>query len=153
MSGEHQQGSIQAVRKVQLSDGPAGRLVLPLTVAVLALAVIAWSAADAIRFFCVLGVLGLAIFSIAQILRRARENPVSASLDGAEVIQYQQCLGTKADPRMLPSELVANVIRPFEGRLKAPAQPIEAAPEPIRPPPNNLPDPLPVPESDPEQNP
>jgi hypothetical protein len=132
MAGEREPGSVEAIRKIQLSDGPTARFGTVLIVAILALAAIAWSAGDAIRFFCVLGVIGLVVYSIARAFRHARENPVKAALYGAEITQYQQCIGTKSDPRMLTSELIADVVRGPEDKTAAPPSPGQppAAPAP-----------------------
>ena len=131
MAGEREPGSFQTVRKYHLSDGPTGRFVPVVIAAILALAAIAWTAGDAIRFVCALGVVGLVLYSIAYVLRHARDNPVKASLYGAEVTDYQQCLGTKSDPRILPSELVADVVRPVGDRAGPNPQPDREAAAPV----------------------
>ena len=100
MAGEHEPGSVQPIRRFQFSNGPAGHFMPVLIAAILALGAIAWPAADAIRFFCVLGVIGLTVYAIRHVAHHARENPIKAALYGAEVTDYQQCLGTKTDPRI-----------------------------------------------------
>jgi len=137
MGGERRPGTTEVVQKFQLSGGPMGRLVLVGVFSIIAIAVIAWSAADVIKFFCLLAVTGLAFFSIARILSHAKENPVNASLDGAEVTRYQQYLGTKGEPRILPSELVTDAVRSSStkgGTTDRPAEtladPAQSEPEP-----------------------
>jgi len=132
MAGDHEPGSFQTIRKYQLADGPTGRFVPVVIAAILALAAIAWSAGDPIRFVCVLAVIGLVIYAISHTLRHARENPIKAALYGAEVTQCQHCFGTKSDPRMLPSELVADVVRGLDDDPVTPVASSETSATPVQ---------------------